>query len=105
MGFELAEVNNRIDLSKPGSIWEGLRLCRFRKADFCRGEIIVEPCAEALGFAHPANIIEMMMAARVLSGVGGGKAAGSVFRGSAAAGSAHTTSTATGFASGFANPV
>ena len=47
--------------------------------------------------------MEMMMAARVLSGVGGGKAAGSVFRGSAAAGSAHTTSTATGFASGFAN--
>ena len=47
--------------------------------------------------------MEMMMAARVLSSVGGGKAAGSVFRGSAAAGSAHTTSTATGFASGFAN--
>ena len=47
--------------------------------------------------------MEMMMAARVLSGVGGGKAAGSVFRGSAAAGAAHTASTATGFASGFAN--
>lgn len=47
--------------------------------------------------------MEMMMAARVLSGVGGGKAAGSVFRGSAAAGSAHTTSTAAGVASGFAN--
>ena len=46
--------------------------------------------------------MEMMMAARVLSGVGGGKAAGSVFRGSGAAGSS-ATSTAAGVASGFAN--
>ena len=46
--------------------------------------------------------MEMMMAARVLSGVGGGKAAGSVFRGSSAAGSS-ATSTAAGVASGFAN--
>ena len=47
--------------------------------------------------------MEMMMAARVLSGVGGGpRSAGSAFRGSSAAGSA-ATSTATGVASGFAN--
>ncbi|MGX8721023.1 MAG: hypothetical protein ACSW79_08005, partial [Eubacteriales bacterium] len=47
--------------------------------------------------------MEMMMAARVLSGVGGGpRSAGSVFRGSGAAGSS-ATSTAAGVASGFAN--
>ena len=47
--------------------------------------------------------MEMMMAARVLSGVGGGpRSAGSVFRSSGAAGSS-ATSTAAGVASGFAN--
>ena len=47
--------------------------------------------------------MEMMMAARVLSGVGGGpRSAGSVFRGSGAAGSSATSTTA-GVASGFAN--
>ena len=47
--------------------------------------------------------MEMMMAARMLSGVGGGpRSAGSVFRGSGAAGSS-ATSTAAGVASGFAN--
>ena len=47
--------------------------------------------------------MEMMMAARVLSGVGGGpRSAGSVFRGSGVAGSS-ATSTAAGVASGFAN--
>ena len=47
--------------------------------------------------------MEMMMAARVLSGVGGGpRSAGSVFRGSGAAGSS-ATSTAAEVASGFAN--
>ena len=47
--------------------------------------------------------MEMMMAARVLSGAGGGpRSAGSVFRGSGAAGSS-ATSTAAGVASGFAN--
>ena len=46
--------------------------------------------------------MELLMAARTLSGFGG-KTAGSIFRGSSAAGAAHTTSTATSFAAGFAN--
>ena len=46
--------------------------------------------------------MELLMAARTLSGFGG-KTAGSIFRGSSGAGAAHTTSTATSFAAGFAN--
>lgn len=46
--------------------------------------------------------MELLMAARTLSGFGGSKTAGGIFRGSAA-GASHTASTATSFATGFAN--
>lgn len=47
--------------------------------------------------------MELLMAARTLSGFGGSKTAGGVFRSPSAVGASHTASTATSFASGFAN--